>query len=301
MRVGVVGLGAMGSAMAQRLVMAKHTVLGTDPKEACLAELEHHGGRRAATAAEVAAQSDIVITSLNSAAVFEAVTTGPNGLLATARPGLVVVDTCTLAIADKQRAADALATKGAVLLDCTVSGTRPLVLDGILALYASGPRDAFERAEPALASFTKTRVHLGAFGNATRLKCVLNLLVMINNAATAEAMTLARRSGLDLDQVWSLVADSFAGSGVWRSRGRMMVDRDYTRARGTYGIARKDAGVISDFAADNLVPTPLFHAALEMHRAGMALGYTENDTASLFEVYGQLAGLDTVPPAPPLI
>jgi 3-hydroxyisobutyrate dehydrogenase-like beta-hydroxyacid dehydrogenase len=80
-----------------------------------------------------------------------------------------------------------------------------------------------------------------------------------------------------------------------------MVERDYVTSRWTYGIARKDAQVIGEFARSNAVPTPLFQAALQMHLAGISHGYGDNDTASLFEIYSKLAGLEAIEPQQPIV
>lgn len=114
-------------------------------------------------------------------------------------------------------------------------------------------------------------------------------------------MSFARKSGLDLTLVQRLVDDSFAGSKVWGLRGKMMVERDYVTSRGTYGIARKDARVIGEFARSIAAPSPLFQAALQMHLAGISQGYGDNDTASLFEIYAKFSGLDAVEPQQPVI
>ena len=191
-----------------------------------------------------------------------------------------------------------MAKVGITLLDTPVSGTRNSILGGTLALYGSGDDKAWEKVQPVLKQFAKTTDYLGEFGNASKLKYILNHLVAVHNAAT----TLAKKGGLDIAQVQRLVADTYASSGVWRGRGKMMVDRDYVTSRGTYGIARKDAQIIADFAIENLAPVPMFQAAIQMHRAGMAQGYVENDTASLFEVYLRMAGdPDALPPQKPVI
>jgi L-threonate 2-dehydrogenase len=300
-KVGVVGLGAMGSAMALRMVKAGYDVVGTDVRQACMDELAANGGRLATSARAVAEASDIIIISLASETAFHAVTTGTDSILDAKRSGTIVVDTCTLAIADKAVARDRLKTIGVTLLDCTVSGTRPAVLAGNLTLYGSGDAEAFGKAEEPLKAFTLSRMYLGDFGNASKLKYVMNFLVLIHNAATAEAMSFARKSGLDLTLVQSLVDDSFASSKIWSLRGKMMVERDYVTSRGTYGIARKDAQVIGEFARSNGVPTPLFQAALQMHLAGISYGYGDNDTASLFEIYSKLAGLEAIEPQQPIV
>lgn len=300
--VGIVGLGAMGSAMAIRLLEAQNKVFGYDLRPAVLEELGKNGGVACQSAREVAENADLFIFSLQSAAAYHEVAYGPNGVAASGKKGLIAVCTCTLHVADKVKARDELAKVGITLLDTPVSGTRNSILGNTLALYGSGDQASWEKVQPTLKQFAKTTDYLGEFGNASKLKYILNHLVAVHNAATAEAMTLAKKGGLDIAQVQRLVADTYASSGVWRGRGKMMVDRDYVTSRGTYGIARKDAQIIADFAVENLAPVPMFQAAIQMHRAGMAQGYVQNDTASLFEVYLRMAGdPDARPPQKPVI
>ena len=300
-KVGVIGLGAMGSAMALRMIKAGYEVVGTDLRQACLDELAANGGNPVTSARAVAEATDIVIISLASKAAFHAVTTGQDSILDAKRGGIIIFDTCTLAITDKTAARDKLKTIGITLLDCTLSGTRPIALAGNLMLYASGDSEAFAKAEEPLKAFARSRQFLGEFGNASKLKYVINFLVLIHNAATAEAMSLARKSGLDLAMIQPLVDDSFGSSKIWGLRGKMMVDRNYVTSRGTYGIARKDAHVIDEFARSIAAPTPMFQAALQMHLAAISQGYGDNDTASLFEVYAKLSGLEAVEPQTPII
>lgn len=300
--VGIVGLGAMGSAMAIRLIEAQHKVFGYDLRPAVVAELEKNGGTGCGSPREVAEKADLFIFSLPSAAAYHEVAYGANGVASSGKKGLIAVCTCTLHISDKAKARDELAKAGITLLDTPVSGTRTSILGNTLALYGSGEEASFRKVEPILRNFAKTTDYLGAFGNASKLKYILNHLVCVHNAATAEAMTLAKKGGLDIEQVQRLVAETYASSGVWRGRGKMMVDRDYITSRGTYGIARKDAQIISDFAVESIAPVPMFQAALQMHRAGIAQGYVQNDTASLFEVYLRLAGdPEAKPPQNPVI
>jgi len=300
-KIGIIGLGAMGSAMALRLVKAGYDVVGTDVRQACMDELVANGGKLATSARAVAEASDITIISLANEAAFHAVTTGTDSILEAKRGGTIVVDTCTLAIMDKTAARDKLNTVGVTLLDCTLSGTRPSVLTGNLTLYASGDAKAFAKAEDPLKSFTRSRTFLGEFGNASKLKYVINSLVLIHNAAAAEVMALARKSGLDLTLVQRLVDDSFGSSRIWGLRGKMMVERDYVTSRGTYGIARKDARVIGEFAQSIAAPMPVFEVALQMHLTAIAQGYGDNDTASLFEIYSKLSSLNAIEPQKPVV
>jgi 3-hydroxyisobutyrate dehydrogenase-like beta-hydroxyacid dehydrogenase len=295
--VGVIGLGAMGSAIAIRLTQAGFDVIGIDLLDKNMAELEDHGGRRAATPRAIAEEADFILTSLPSAEAFHEVTTGQAGIAAAGRLGIIVIDTSTLAIDDKAEAARRLADGDITLLDCTVSGSRATCLAGDLATFASGDEAAYKRSTDVFAAFANPLHWMGEFGNASRIKYVLNYLVCINNAASAEALVYGTKMGLDPQQVYDLVCTSVARSRIWELRAKMMVDGDYTTSRGTYNISRKDAKIISQIAQEIEAPAPVFNAALQMHYAGMAQGYSGNDTASLYEVYKRAAGIrDIVEP-----
>ncbi len=295
--VGVIGLGAMGSAIAIRLTQAGFDVIGIDLLDKNMAELEDHGGRRAATPRAIAKEADFILTSLPSAEAFHEVTTGQTGIAAAGRLGIIVIDTCTLAIDDKAEAARRLADGDITLLDCTVSGSRATCLAGDLATFASGDEAAYKRSTDVFAAFANPLHWMGEFGNASRIKYVLNYLVCINNAASAEALAYGTKMGLDPQQVYDLVCTSVARSRIWELRAKMMVDGDYTTSRGTYNISRKDAKIIGQIAQEIEAPAPVFNAALQMHYAGMAQGYSGNDTASLYEVYKRAAGIrDIVDP-----
>lgn len=275
--VGVIGLGAMGSAIAIRLTQAGFDVIGLDLLDRNMAE-----------------EADFIITSLPSAEAFHEVTTGQTGIAAAGRAGITVIDTCTLAVDDKAEAARRLDDGGITLLDCTVSGSRATCLAGDLATFASGDKAAFERSAEVFAAFANPLHWMGEFGNASRIKYVLNYLVCINNAASAEALAYATKMGLDPHKVYDLVCSSVAHSRIWELRAKMMVDGDYTTSRGTYNISRKDAKIIGQIAQEIEAPAPVFNAALQMHYAGMAQGYSGNDTASLYEVYKRAAGIDGI-------
>jgi len=298
--VGIVGLGAMGSAMAKRLVEAGHSVYGHDVRDFMMDELKTNGGTPLANAREVASKSDFFILSLPSEASYHDVISGENGVVSSGKKGLIVLCTCTLRLGDKNKAREAFEAAGMTLIDATVSGTRPTVLDSTLAVYTSGDEAAAKAAEPIFRCFSKSCDYLGAFGNASKMKYVINSMVCILNATTAEALTLAVKSGLDPELVHKIVSESFVGNPVWRSRGGMMVQRDYTTSRGTLNMARKDSAIISEFAIDNQVPVPLFQTALQMHRAGVAQGYMANDAASIYEIYRGLTGLEVEKPQKPV-
>ncbi|MSO80724.1 MAG: NAD(P)-dependent oxidoreductase [Alphaproteobacteria bacterium] len=292
-KVGVVGLGAMGGGIALTLRKAGFAVVGYDLLEDLMAELEAGGGRLASSPRDVADRSDTVILSLPSAEAFHAVATGQGSIVESGLDGLVVFDTSTLAVADKEAAAHRPRDLGISLLDCAVSGTRESVLGGRLVLYAIGDRAAYDEIVHVIEGFTQKHWYLVAFGNASRMKYVVNMLVCINNTAMAEALTLAIKMGLDTKQVYDLVSHSFGSSRVWKQRARMAVEGNYLSARGTYNISRKDAKIIGAEAAAALSPALLSSVALQMHYSCMAQGFGGIDTASLYEVYKLAAGLES--------
>ncbi|MSO80723.1 MAG: NAD(P)-dependent oxidoreductase [Alphaproteobacteria bacterium] len=291
MTVGIVGLGAMGGGIALTLRKNGFPVIGFDLRDELMSELEAAGGSRGKSPRDVAERSDVVILSMPNAEAFHAVSTGQGGLGECGRKDLVVADTSTLYITDKVAAAARLKALGITLLDCTVSGTRLTVLEGNLVLFASGDEAAAKNMAPVFGGFTRNNTYVGEFGNASKIKYVINLLVCINDAATGEALAYATKMGLDPKLTYKLVSDSFATSKIFDQRGKLAVEGDFTSSRGFYGLAEKDAKIIGSEAANCHAHVPIFAAALQMHEMGVATGFGKLDTASLYEVYKIACGL----------
>jgi putative dehydrogenase len=290
-RVGIVGLGAMGSAMAIMLRKAGYDVVGYDVRAAALDELEAHGGSRAVSPRAVAEAADVVLVSLPSIAAYHEVLTGQGGIGSAGRDGLTVICTCTMPVDDKKQARDSLAKLGVTLLDGTVSGNRDMILAKTLTAYVSGERAAYDRWADMLSAFTRKHSFVGEFGNASILKFVINHLVCILTCANAEAMALGLRAGLDAQTIFDMVHESAANSRLWEIRGPMMVSEDYTSSRGQFSMANKDGPVIGAFGQSMNFPMPVFQAALQMHQAAVGLGQFHLDTASLCRTYETIAGI----------
>jgi 3-hydroxyisobutyrate dehydrogenase-like beta-hydroxyacid dehydrogenase len=288
--VGFIGLGVMGSAMSGHLLAAGFPVLGFDVDPIRRSEHEARGGVACAEPAEVAWGADVVVTSLPSAAALVAVLDGEGGLHAGARPGLVVVETSTLGPDTKQDARDRAQAWGGTLLDCPMSGTGQQARDGDLVAYLSGDDAAKGRARPVLAAFTRQQYDLGAFGRGTAMKLVANLLVAVHNAAAAEALLLAERAGLDLQDVLTAVGDGAGGSRMLQIRGPLMAEGRYLPATATVATMQKDNALIAAFAESVASPTPLFSATTVLYRAAVAQDRLQEDTACVYGVLERLAG-----------
>ena len=287
--LGVIGLGIMGGAMAEVLLEAGYQVSGFDPKPAALRRLKKAGGTVLSSAAAVAEQSDVVIVSLATARALSVVVAE----LAAARPKRkpIIIETSTLPIADKDAAAAALANAGMRTLDCPISGTAVRLKQGAWTIFVSGDAATARKTKDIFAEFTSNAPYVGAFGNGMRMKFVANHMVAIHNVAVAESLTFARKMGLDAQQVWDLFATSpVIGNGVFKLRGKFMVDRNYLPATMKVEVWQKDMQVIGDMAKAVNCPTPLFSACGPIFNAAMAQGLSQHDTASVCEVLDAMAG-----------
>src|SRR5438874_191939 len=208
--VGVIGLGIMGGAFARNLLADGFRVLGNDISEPALAAFTRNGGTPARTPAQVAGAASVVITSLPTGAALETIVEGLGGLRDAGRPGLVVVETSTLSLEDKESARHVLSQSGGVLLDCPVSGTGAQAASRDMVFLASGDSAAISRVQPVLARLGRRVYEVGAFGDGSRLKYVANLLVAIHNVASAEAFVLADKAGLDTRLVYDVRTASAA-------------------------------------------------------------------------------------------
>lgn len=288
--VGVVGLGTMGGQIARHLLAAGYRVVGRDVEPDRADALASLGATRAVSAADAAARADTVILSLPTAAAFEEVIGGKNGVAEAARPGLAVIEASTLPLAVKDRARRLLAGSGATLLDCPISGTGAQMRTKDVVVYASGDSAALARVGPVLDAFSRDWVDMGAFGNGTKLKLVANLLVAIHNVAAAEALLAAERAGLDLRAALAALTAGAGTSRMLEVRGPLMLEGDYGAATMRVRTFAKDLDIIAAFARDLSCPTPLFATAAQVHLAALAQGRADDDTASVFAVLQQLAG-----------
>ena len=289
--VGMIGLGIMGGVMAETLLEAGYQVTGYDVTPAARARLRRAGGKPLKSVAAVGAQCEVLIVSLATSAALAAVA----GELAAAAPGgtrPIIIETSTLPLDDKVRAAALLKRAGHAVLDCPISGTAARMKDRDWTIFVSGESKACRRIEPVLRVFTDNLPRVGAFGNGTKMKYAANHLVAIYNVACGEVVTLGRKMGLDVRQMFGLFGPSqVLGNGVMRLRMPFMLDRKYTPPTMKVEVWQKDMQVIGDMARSLDCPVPLFNACAPIYTAAMAQGLAQEDTASVAEVLGRMAGL----------
>jgi 3-hydroxyisobutyrate dehydrogenase-like beta-hydroxyacid dehydrogenase len=279
--VGIIGLGIMGGAIARNLVERGWEVVGFDTEPSRRSEFGLAGVTIVDGASAVASRATMIMTSLPNADAANAVATQIAGCGLSAR---IVVELSTLTIADKLHFKAILEPAGHIALDCPLSGTGAQAAVRDLVVYASGDSAAIARCSDLFADFAKQSADLGAYGNGSRMKFVANHLVAIHNVASAEAMLLAERAGLDLKQVIEMVAPGAGGSRMFQMRAPMMADRSYEPATMRISTWKKDMAIIAEFASELGCETPLFTMTQPVYAQAMAMGLGNQDTAAVFEV-----------------
>jgi 3-hydroxyisobutyrate dehydrogenase-like beta-hydroxyacid dehydrogenase len=288
--IGVVGLGIMGGAIAKNLAAAGWQVIGFDIAKDRIEEAKAAGVEIAKSAADVAAKATNILISLPKpealAATVETITDAK-------LPRRVIAELSTFSIQDKESAEAALRAAGHTMLDCPLSGTGAQARNKDLVVYASGDAQAIQSLMPVFADFSRQAHDLGAFGNGMKMKFVANLMVAIHNVASAEAMVLGIKAGLDPAQIFKLIQAGAANSRVFELRAPMMVEDRYdgdnlTMRNSTW---QKDMKVIGEYAASVGCPTPLFSASEPIYRAALSTGYADQDTAAVCAVLEHMAGV----------
>ena len=289
-QVGVIGLGIMGGAIAKNLAAAGWQVIGFDIAKDRCDEAKHAGVEIAHDAVAVAAKATNILVSLPKP---EALAATVDALGAATLPRRVIAELSTFSIEDKTQAEAALRAAGHVMLDCPLSGTGAQARTKDLIVYASGDAQAIQGLMPVFADFSRQAHDLGSFGNGMKMKFVANLLVAIHNVASAEAMVLGIKAGLDPAQILKLISAGAGNSRVFELRGPMMAEDRYDGDNVTMRIStwQKDMKVIGEYAASVGCPTPLFSACEPIYRAALSTGYGEQDTAAVCAVLEHMAGV----------
>src|SRR5690349_21078171 len=229
--IGLIGVGKIGLPISQNLIKSGRRVVGY--RRTSLAEFEKIGGVPAHSPADVGAQADIVFSCLPSTEALDDVVQGPQGLVHSARPGQIVVELGSHPVPDKQRQIAPLAQKGATFIDGEVSGTPGMVLAKKGVVYLAGDAVACKKLESVVAGFADSCFYFGEFGAASRVKLVNNLLVAIHIAATAEAMSLGLKAGVDVPMMIQAIASGSGGSTQFAIRAPWMAERRFLPTQGT--------------------------------------------------------------------
>jgi 3-hydroxyisobutyrate dehydrogenase len=288
-RVGVVGLGIMGTGMARNLVRAGHDVVVYNRTAARTAPLAEAGARVADSPAELAADRDVVLLCVSDTPDVEAVLFGPSGVAAGVRPGSLVVDCSTIAPAATRTYAERLAGQGVGFVDAPVSGGSEGAQNGTLSIMVGGSAADVAAARPVLDAIGRTVTHVGPVGAGQTCKLVNQVLVVANMLAVAEALLLADAGGLDLTTAIAAVQGGAGGSWMLSNRGPQVVARDW-RPGFTIDLQQKDLRLVLE-AADQLgVPALATATVHQLYRTLQAQGLGGEGNHALVKALEHLAG-----------
>ncbi len=289
LRVGVIGLGIMGSGMAHNLVKAGHPVSVWNRTVSRSEPLAAVGATVASSPAELASAVDVVLVCVSDTPDVEAVLFGPDGAGSGLRSGSLLIDASTIAPDATRAFAARLAEAGVDYLDAPVSGGSEGAVNGTLSIMVGGTPAAFERGRPVLEAIGRTITHVGPVGAGQTCKLVNQVLVVGNMLAVAEALLLASAGGLDLSTTIAAVQGGAAGSWMLANRGPQVVADDW-RPGFTIDLQQKDLRLVLE-AADSLgVPLLGTASIFQMYRTLQAAGLGAEGNHALVKAVEHLAG-----------
>src|SRR5580698_8365963 len=284
--IGLVGVGKIGMPISENLIKSGRRVVGY--RRSSLADFEKIGGVAARSAADVGAQADIVLSCLPSTEALDDVVHGPRGLIHSARPGQIVVELGSHPVPDKKRQIAPLREKGAIFIDGEVSGTPGMVSAKKGVVYLAGDAAACKKIETVIAGFADSCLYFGEFGAASRVKLVNNLLVAINIAATAEAMALGLKAGVDVPLMIKAITAGSGGSTQFGIRAPWMAERRFQPVQGPVPALQHYFDLIGDFADNVGVATPILDSVIPLYERFMAMGFGGDDVARMVDVIAAL-------------
>lgn len=290
-RIGFIGLGIMGLPMAHNLLGAGYALTVNNRGPEAEQELAARGATVAATAREVAEASDIVITMLPDSPQVEEVVLGENGVQDGLRAGGLYIDMSSVAPSTARKVAEALAAKGADALDAPVSGGQVGAEQATLSIMVGGSEEGFARARPIFEAVGKNIVHIGGPGAGQVTKICNQIVVALTIQAVAEAMTLARKSGVDGARVREALLGGFAQSRILDLHGQRILDGNFAPGF-RISLHRKDLRLALEAGREQGVPLFATAGAAELMTSMIAQGLGDLDHSGLAKLYAQLAGLD---------
>ena len=284
--IGILGLGIMGSAIANLLAKAGLDLVGFDP-DPIQQELAKDMGVSMRPGAEaVVRDAEILLLSLPS---HHALNDTVDAVVRANTSIRALVDLSTLELEHKLTNLTRLNTIGVPFLDCPISGTGEQAKTGDVSVYASGCEEAYQHCRPLLQLFASSLHYLGEFGNGTKMKLVANLLVAIHNIATAEAMLLGERCGLDPLDICKTIADGAGSSRIFELRSPLMAKQGFEPPTMRLDLWQKDMSLISKLVSESGTVAPLFDTTVPLYEAAITSQLGQQDTAAIYTVLAQLA------------
>ena len=290
--LGFVGLGTMGGGVVRRLLAAGHAVTVWNRTREKAEPLLEAGASWADTPRSVAECSEIVFTMVTNTAAVQAVTEGPDGILAGLGPGKVYVDMSTASPANTRAVAETVVAVGAQMLDAPVSGSVITLEEGKLSIMVGGDAETFERVKPVLEAIGPRVFHLGPNGAAVTMKIAINLSLAVQMLAFSEGVLLAEKTGIGREQAVEVMLASVIASPMVAYRGPFVLEQP-DEAWFDCRMMQKDLNLALELGRELEVPLPTTAVTNELLTAANAMGIGDKDFAVLFDVLASMAGVTT--------
>ncbi len=285
-KVGLIGLGYMGSAMARRLLERGRTVVGFDIDDTKMKAVAEGGVTCVRSPAEAARDTQAVIVCVTSTASVEQAVFGAAGLAEAGSRGQILVDMSTTDAEETRRMAERLAEEtGMAWIDAPVSGGPPAAEKGTLAMMAGGEPAVFERVKPLLDDLTAKVTLMGPVGAGQVTKMINQVLCLTLFPILAEALKLGENAGVDVARIPEALGDGYAGSNLLRHMFPRMVARQYEPPAAFARQVLKDLDMVYDLAKKTATPTPMCDQARALYRLLVARGHGESDPIALLKLF----------------
>ena len=289
-KIGWIGLGKMGIPMSGNLIKAGYSLTVYNLTEKETKELADQGAQVANSPKAVGAGADVIISMISDDPALEAVSIGPDGVFAGAKAGAIFIDMSTVSPVASARVAKGADKKGIKYLRAPVSGSTALAAAGTLTIFASGPKEAYDQCVDIFGAIGQKSFHVGFGEEARYLKLVLNMMVGITSAMTAEALTFGERGGMDWNQMIDMVNNSVVASPLVVNKAQMLKDRNYAPAFTAAQMA-KDFDIALDTGRANNVPMPITSLVRQFLGTMKAQGKGELDFFGLITLLEDMAGI----------
>jgi 2-hydroxy-3-oxopropionate reductase len=291
MNVAFIGMGIMGKPMALNLKKAGLTVFVHGRRPESMAPLAEAGCTACASPAEAATQAEIIIVMVSDTPDVEQVIFGDKGVAQGAKPGSVVVDMSTISPTATKVFADKLAAQGVDMLDAPVSGGDVGAINATLSIMVGGKPEVFERVKPVFEAMGKNIVLVGDNGAGQVAKACNQIVVAVTIEAVAEALTFARKNGVDPAKVRDALMGGFAGSRILEVHGKRMLDNEYKPGFKTR-LHQKDMNIVMQTARELGLSLPGAALVMQHLNALMGIGDAELDSAAVMKIVERASGME---------
>lgn len=291
MRVGFIGLGVMGKRMAKRIYDAGYSLKVFDVMKDPVEEFKKLGAEAGSSPGEVALDTDVIFMSLPNSQIVTSVVLGEDGILSKAKSGTIIVDLSSITPKAIRDIYKKTCSKGVEVLDAPVSGGSAGAEAGTLILMVGGKKEVLDQVRPILQNISKTIYHVGDVGAGDTVKLVNNLLLGANMVATAEALTLGVKAGLNPDVLFEVITSSSGNSYALKAKYPKFISQGSFEPGFMVDLQYKDLQLAVDTAKDLGLPLVMGNVAQQMYEVARAEGLGQKDISSVINLYEKWSGI----------